>query len=413
MSLKGEAKAAEDGIAGYRQLLSRYKREVQSCNAKILEVEKALQTGTGLVPLAVLLRDREKTIAELTPHLTIRVEEVAHLHQMESKYENHVVEMGTDLQCMYDANDSLEQEVRKMKKEVKRVIRANDSLQQKVTLFESKTLLIEGHGGNKVDGGGANGRSHENPGASSEHERLDVENMPGDSCKDNNGGSQNYDDASMTTDSNDVISRQTSTSKSGSGKHSADVESSYAADIEKEPNQVSRVDRFEAEPFKILKPAGPTNPSIAGKRTQVSQPTSTGIFSFERKSPPLVTIQPKEKTAEDGVPKDENPEENMPKEKVPEEGAPREETREIDAPEDESPREKNLREKKLKKKILKEGSARKEETPKEAPAASEPSRSQKRAVKKQQQKGVKKAEREAHSANAQVSRRVQQAMMMR
>lgn len=142
MSLKGEAKAAEDGIAGYRQLLSRYKREVQSCNAKILEVEKALQTGTGLVPLAVLLRDREKTIAELTPHLTIRVEEVAHLHQMESKYENHVVEMRTDLQCMYDANDSLEQEVRKMKKEVKRVIRANDSLQQKVTLFESKTLLM-------------------------------------------------------------------------------------------------------------------------------------------------------------------------------------------------------------------------------------------------------------------------------
>lgn len=146
---------------------------------------------------------------------------------------------------------------------------------------------------------------------------------------------------------------------------------------------------------------------------QVSQPTSTGIFSFERKSPPLVTIQPKEKTAEDGVPKDENPEENMPKEKVPEEGAPREETREIDAPEDESPREKNLREKKLKKKILKEGSARKEETPKEAPAASEPSRSQKRAVKKQQQKGVKKADREARTANAQVSRRVQQAMMMR
>lgn len=84
---------------------------------------------------ALRFPSREKTIAELTTHLTIRVEEVAHLHQMESKHEDHVIEMGTDLQCMYDANDSLEQEVRKMKKEVKRVKRANDSLQQKVTLW--------------------------------------------------------------------------------------------------------------------------------------------------------------------------------------------------------------------------------------------------------------------------------------
>lgn len=295
------------------------------------------------------------------------------------------------------------------------------------------------------------------------------------------------------------------------------MESNNAADFEKEPNQVSRVDRFEAEPFKILKPAGPTNPSTAGKVStqdiwkgtsftaagnkpscfqpapaadleakskgkspvvtlhpaevkntpknpeagqrgeatdarkeaasgttretflpmqfhefnfggnsdpvsftgslpsfpaQVSQPTSTGIFSFERQSPPLVTIQPKEKTAEDGVPKDVNPEENMPKEKVPEEGVPKEETREIDAPENESPQEKKLREKKLKKKMLKEESARKKETPKYTRTASEPSRNQKRR-RKSKRKLLEKAEREAHSANAQASRRVQQALMMR
>lgn len=190
-----------------------------------------------------------------------------------------------------------------------------------------------------------------------------------------------------------------------------------ATDAQKEAASGTTRETFFPMQFHEFNSGGNSDPvsftgSLPSFPTHVSQPPSTGSFLFERQSPPLVTIQPKEKTAEDGVPKDEIPEENKPKEKVPEEGAPKEETREIDAPENESPQEKKLRKKKLKKKLLKEESARKEETPKYTRTASEPSRNQKRR-RKSKRKLLEKAERKAHSANAQASKRVQQALMMR
>ena len=148
MNLKESEKAAADNVAKDRQLykkeLSKYKKEVLSCNTKILELEakkldfeKALQAGTGFVAVAILLRDREQTIADLTT----RIEDIALLHQKEIKYENHVMEIQKELQCMYRTNDSLVLEVSDLKEDLEREMLNNDSLQDKVTLLQSNDLL--------------------------------------------------------------------------------------------------------------------------------------------------------------------------------------------------------------------------------------------------------------------------------
>ena len=137
-NLRECTKATADEVAENRQLVSSYKKELQSCNAKILDFENALQAETGSDNIANLIQDREKTMAELTA----RVEEVAYLHQMEGKYEKHVMEMRTEVQYQYQANDSLEQEISKMKEDIKRVHRANARLEQKITFFESNKLLV-------------------------------------------------------------------------------------------------------------------------------------------------------------------------------------------------------------------------------------------------------------------------------
>lgn len=148
MTLKEGIKAAADNVAKNRQLykkeMSKYKKEVQSCNARILELEakklefeSALQAGTGFVAVAILLRDREQTIADLTT----RVQDIALLHQKEIKYENHVIEIQTELQYMYHTNDSLVREVSELKEDLEREKLEKDSLQEKVTLLQSNTLL--------------------------------------------------------------------------------------------------------------------------------------------------------------------------------------------------------------------------------------------------------------------------------
>ncbi len=137
-SLREDAKAAADDAAKNRRLMSSYKKELQSCNAKIRQLESTLGAGSDPFAAANLLRDRDQALAELST----RVKEVALLHQLETKYENHVIELRADLECMYNENNGLEQELRKMEKKFKRENRANDRLQQKVTLFEGNTLLM-------------------------------------------------------------------------------------------------------------------------------------------------------------------------------------------------------------------------------------------------------------------------------
>ena len=137
-SLRKDAKAAADDLAKNRRLMSSYKKELQSCNAKLLELESTPGTSSSSLAAANLLRDRDQALAELST----RVKEVALLHQLETKYENHVMELQADLECMYQENSGLEQELRKMERKFKRENRDNDRLQQKVTLFESNTLLM-------------------------------------------------------------------------------------------------------------------------------------------------------------------------------------------------------------------------------------------------------------------------------
>ena len=137
-SMRESVKVAEKDVAKHGDLVKRYMREVHSCNARILELEDALQSSTGSVTQSVLTEDKEKIMAELTS----RVEEVAFLHQMETKYENHVIQMQADLQCMYDSNASLQQEVAKMKEEEELLNVINNGLQLKVVLFESNRLLM-------------------------------------------------------------------------------------------------------------------------------------------------------------------------------------------------------------------------------------------------------------------------------
>ena len=170
---------------------------------------------------------------------------------------------------------------------------------------------------------------------------------------------------------------------------------------------------------------------------RVVQPVSTGMFSFSGTSSPSMTSQATEKAAEVGVGKHENSKEDILKTEAPKEGAPKEEgleeaseegtptkeapkevTPKADGSEEDSPQEKTQKEQ-----TPKGISAPKEVTPKKedvlkeasspAPSPSSPTRNQKRAAKKQEKKEAKKAEKEANNANAQASRRVRQALMMR
>lgn len=736
-SLKEGAKAAANDVAKNRQLVSSYKKEVQSCNTRILELEAkklefeiALQAGTGFVALAILLRDREQTIAGLTA----RVEEVAILHQKEIKYENHVIEIQTDLQFMYQANDRLVQEVSELKEEVKREKLDNESLQAKLKLFDSKALLMsrynnicnkhailnilmkekltlqkgctvlqkqyatlvqrqqskqdlrvliydllhriirlshaltsrgaypfnagyadianrvflvaqvdeedvfaeantdggehefdtewigedlddveeedscnEEHGKDRGDDGGnkdhdnvdeaSGGSQEDNRGAPGERATPNDGDTPGEISEYNNGGSQGCENAGVITDNKEVGS----TSKSSSGKCpvssaptplAEEVETSTAVagdlkEVPKSPETFNGKDRSVLDPskgqnvailpmvdntsdntdtellslpdmdnthvddveysnrakkqarsmppetLKASKAAGATSPSTAAKgnsqdiwkgisfaiaenkpfsftatpaadletkpnekspifksflasepakaETPVSEhseakkgsgfrnaqqkvapattekaglpsqiqgfnfgemggpvsftssspsfpfgvtdPASTGMFSFSGQNSPPATIQAKEKASEEGVLKDETfkvdasndgalkdevTKEEAPEKKTATEETPREEVSESDRPEVESPREK-----KQKQKMKEENAPKEGEIPEDAPAPSEPSRNQRRAAKKQQKEAKKKAEKEAKTANAQASKRVQQAMMMR
>ena len=178
-----------------------------------------------------------------------------------------------------------------------------------------------------------------------------------------------------------------------------------------------------------------SSPSLPGRSTQ---PASTGMFSFSGKPPPSMTIQTKEKADGVDVVKHENSKENILKteapkkeapkeegleevseEKAPEEGTPTKEAPndgkpKVGGPEDDPPQEKTQK-KQTPKEIsaAKEATSKEEETPQDSPSPSSPTRTQKRAAKKQQKKAAKKAEKEAENANAQASRRVKQALMMR
>ena len=179
-----------------------------------------------------------------------------------------------------------------------------------------------------------------------------------------------------------------------------------------------------------------SSPSLSGRSTQ---PASTEMFSFSGTSSPSMTSQATDKAAEvdvekhenskedtlktegpkEGAPKKEAPKEEASEEKAPEEGtptkeAPKEVTPKADGPEEHSPQEKTQKE--LTPKGIsapKVATPKKEDALKEAPSPSSPSRNQKRAAKKQEKKEAKKAEKEAKNANAQASRRVRQALMMR
>lgn len=143
---------------------------------------------------------------------------------------------------------------------------------------------------------------------------------------------------------------------------------------------------------------------------RVTRPVSTRTSSLSGQTLPSVKTQAKEKAAQRGAASDKAPKVNMSKIGAAKEETRRGETRkEMSEIDDGSPREK-----KQKQKMPEEENAPKEEEiPEDAPTPAEPSRNQRRAAKKQQKEAEKKAEKEAKTANAQASKRVQQAMMMR
>lgn len=177
-----------------------------------------------------------------------------------------------------------------------------------------------------------------------------------------------------------------------------------------------------------------SSPSLSGRSTQ---PVSTGMFSFSETPPPSMTTQAKEKAdgvdavnhenTKEGNLKTKAPKEEAPKqegleeaatEETPTKEAPKEVTPKADGPEDDSPQEKTQKEQTPKGiSAPQEATPKKEdalkEAPSPAPSPSSPTRNQKRAAKRQQKKAAKKAEKEAGNANAQASRRVRQALMMR